>query len=112
MQKQTQTTTAYMDFKPYLYVKTEINGTTSLKYIDLKSNMTIQQVSEAIREHFHINLGKCIFCGNITGYTYHESITTAIEFDVCGNYLSETQTTPENNRNITTFGGLFALLTY
>jgi hypothetical protein len=113
MKKQTTlSTSAYLDFKPYLYVKTEINGNTSLKYIDLDSSIPLSEVTAIIREHFHINLGICIFCGNITGYTYHETINKAIEFDVSGNYISEKNIAPENNRNITAFGGLFAQLTY
>lgn len=107
----TQITSMYLDFKPYLQVKTEIDGDTTLKYIDLNLAVTLPQISEMIREHYHINLGRCIFCGNITGYTFYKSINTAIEFDINGNVVSEKNIPPENRRNVTAFGGLFALLT-
>ncbi len=102
--------TDYIDFRPYLYVRTDIDGATSLKYIDLNDHVTMPQISELIREHFHINLGRCIFCGNITGYTFHKSIDKAIEFDIYGNMICEKNVVTENPRNISVFGGLFALL--
>ncbi len=112
MKKQhyTTATSDYLDFKPYIYVKTEIDGKTSLKYIDLEKDKTLEYISAIIREHFYINLGRCIFCGNITGYIYHESIEKICEFDVCGNLIEEKTVANSGTRNVTSFGGLFALL--
>lgn len=112
MKKQlTESSATYLDFRPYLHVETEIDSNTTLRFIDITPGMTTEQISGIIREHYHINLGRCIFCGNITGYTYHKSITQTVEYDTKGNVVAEiNQIADTTKRNVTAFGGLFALL--
>lgn len=92
-----------MDFDQYIQISTDalpkgarsvaLTGLSSRKKIQLSPDLTLDQVSTIIKEHYKQSDGKIELFGNITGYSWltFEDMDKSISkiFDVRGNFIKD-----------------------
>ena len=84
-------------FRPYVYVRTSQNRPPfitaaavigpQLKYLQLDEELVVlprtlllARVAQIVRQHYHLNFGKCLLFGDITGYALRITYGETVEF--------------------------------
>ena len=92
-----------MKFKQYIQIKTDsqprgarsvaLTGLASRRQITLKSGLTVEQISQIIKDHYQQADGKIELFGNITSYSWMilETMKMIVskQFDVEGNFIKD-----------------------